>query len=92
LHPFLGGENVLGDRQAYAQRGMGPSTNETMSVAGSRFGEAKMAAEMSDEDAKAMQKFNEQRANSLEALAGQAGQLAGSQGAGSQGGGVTGQV
>ena len=87
LAQYTYGENVIGDRQKFAQQGMGPSTNETLSVAGSRFKEAQDLAEMSDKDFKAMQAFNQQQANSLQSVAGSAGQLLGGLGGGGGGGG-----
>jgi hypothetical protein len=82
LAQYTFGEDVIADRQRFAQQGMGPSTNLTQSIAGSRFGEAKKLAEMSDADFKAMQAFNEKQANSLQSVAGQFGQALGSIGGG----------
>src|SRR5262245_42434259 len=94
LAQYTFGENVIGDRQKFSQAGsqMGPSTNLSLAVAGSRFGEAKQAAEMSDKDFAAMQRFNEQQASALENAAGQAGQLIGGLAGGGGGGGGGGAV
>ena len=86
LAQYTFGENVINDRSMFARQGMGPSTNETLAVAGSRFGEAEQAAKMSDADFKAMQAFNQQQANSLQSIAGQAGSLIGGLGGGGGGG------
>jgi hypothetical protein len=93
LAQYTFGENVIGDRARFAgtgNMGMGPSTNLTLSVAGSRFKEAKDLAEMSDKDFKAMQAFNNAQQNSLAQTAGQAGQLLGGLGGGGGGGGGSG--
>jgi hypothetical protein len=90
LAQYTFGENVIGDRQKFAgpgNTGMGPSTNESLAVAGSRFKEAKDLAEMSDKDFKAMQAFNQAQQNSLQQVAGQAGQLIGGLGGGGGSGG-----
>jgi hypothetical protein len=87
LAQYTYGENVIGDRAKFAREGMGPSTNETLSVAGSRFKEAEDLAKMSDADFKAMQAFNQREANSLQQVAGSAGQLIGGLGGGGGGGG-----
>jgi len=90
LAQYTFGEKVIGDRQKFAgseNMGMGPSTNLTQAIGGSRFGEAKQLADMSDKDFKAMQAFNEQQGQALEQVAGQAGQLFGGLGGGGGGGG-----
>jgi|SRR6516162_3442391 hypothetical protein len=87
LAQYTFGENVIGDRQRFAHEGMGPSTNETLRIAGSRFKEAEQLAEMSDKDFRAMQAFNQNQQNSLTQLAGQVGQgVGGLVGGGTQSG------
>jgi hypothetical protein len=87
LAQYTFGQNVIGDRALFGGTsgpgaGMGPSTNETQAVAGSRFHEAEQAANMSDADFKAMQAYNQQQSNALTSIAGQAGQALGSIGGG----------
>ena len=76
------GENVIGDRQQYAHLGMGPSTNETGTIAGSRFGEVKEAADLQHKDYLAMQQFDQAQNAAKQQQAGQAGSLLGSLGGG----------
>lgn len=82
LAQYTFGEANIGDRQTFAQAGMGPSTSESVAIGGHRFGEAKQAAEMSDADYKAMVAYQQQQQNSLASIAGQAGQILGGGGGG----------
>ena len=81
------GEAVINDRAQYASRGMGPSTSETGTVAGSRFGEVEEAAGLQHKDYLAMQQFDQAQNAAKQQQAGQAGQVLGSLGGGGGGGG-----
>jgi hypothetical protein len=92
LAQYTFGQNVVGDRALYGGTqgpgaGMGPSTNATAAVAGSRFHEAEQLAQMSDADYKAMLQYNQNQISSLTNIAGQAGQALGGLGGGGGGGG-----
>ena len=91
LAQYTQGQGELNQMSAFATMpgggGMGPSTNLTQAIGGTRFKEAFDLARMSDEDAKAQAAFNAQQGSALEQIAGQAGQLLGSAGGGGGGGG-----
>jgi hypothetical protein len=69
------------------QGGMGPSTNLTQAIGGTRFKQAEDLAKQSDANAKAQAAFNAQQGSALEQIAGQAGQALGAAGGGGGGGG-----
>jgi hypothetical protein len=94
LAQYTQGQGQLGAMSEFAggpgQPSMGPSTNLTQAIGGTRFQQAENLAKMSDADAKAQAAFNAQQSSALESIAGQAGQALGSLGGGGGGGGGTG--
>jgi hypothetical protein len=87
LAQYTQGQGELGQMSLFGDRlGMGPSTNLTQAIGGTRFKQAEDLAKESDANAKAQAAFNAQQGSALESIAGQAGQALGSGGGGGGGG------
>jgi hypothetical protein len=89
LAQYSQGQGELGAMSQFAGQGlgMGPSTNLTQAIGGTRFKQAEDLAKMSDADAKAQAAFNAQQSSALQQLVSSAIPGGGGGGGGGSGGG-----